>query len=372
MSINKITYIISDIDKAITFEWIVNELNDRKFKLSFILINSKKSYLKEYLLQNNIPVFDISCIKNFNIPYAILKCTWLLRIIKPDVVHTHLFKANIIGLVSAKILRVKKCIYTRHHSDFHHVYHPKAIKYDKFVNFLSTEIIAISEIVKNILVNEEHVNKNKIHLINHGFDLENFESYSIKSRENLIKKYNPEGLSPTIGVISRFTHLKGIQFIIPAFKSFLHDYPNSLLLLFNATGEYEDTLNSLLSQLPKKNYKVVKFEHDITTLYHIFDLFIHVPINATVEAFGQTYVEALAAGIPSIFTLSGIANEFIKDRENAIIVPYQNSEAIYHALIELINNVELRNRIITNGKRDVQKLFQLSEMIYKLEELYSR
>jgi len=340
MPIN-VTYIISDIDKAIAFEWIIENIDNKKVNLSFILINCEKSYLKKYLLQKKIPVFDVTCKKKINIPFALLKCISYLRILKPNVVHAHFFMANLIGLTAAKICNVKKRIYTRHHSDLHHIYHPKAIKYDKFVNFLSTEIIAISETVKNILVNEEHVNKNKIHLINHGFDVENFESYSIKSRENLIKKYNPEGLSPTIGVISRFTHLKGIQFIIPAFKSFLNDYPNSLLLLFNATGEYEDTLNSLLSQLPKKNYKVVKFEYDI-----------------------------LASGIPSVFTLSGIANEFIKDKENAIVVPYKNSVAIYDALMLLMSNQELRNRIIQNGKKDVKRLFHLNRMISELENLY--
>ncbi len=369
MPIN-VTYIISDIDKAIAFEWIIENIDNKKVNLSFILINCEKSYLKKYLLQKKIPVFDVTCKKKINIPFALLKCISYLRILKPNVVHAHFFMANLIGLTAAKICNVKKRIYTRHHSDLHHIYHPKAIKYDKFVNFLSTEIIAISETVKNILVNEEHVNKNKIHLINHGFDVENFESYSIKSRENLIKKYNPEGLSPTIGVISRFTHLKGIQFIIPAFKSFLNDYPNSLLLLFNATGEYEDTLNSLLSQLPKKNYKVVKFEYDITNLYHIFDIFIHAPISSTVEAFGQIYIEALASGIPSVFTLSGIANEFIKDKENAIVVPYKNSVAIYDSLMLLMSNQELRNRIIQNGKKDVKRLFHLNRMISELENLY--
>ena len=367
-----IIYIISDIDKAISFEWIVKNLNYEKFNLTFILINSEKSYLKQYLLQKKITVFDISCKKKINLPLAIFKCISILRILKADVVHCHLFFANIIGLTSAKIAGVKKRIYTRHYSTYHHDYFPHSVKWDKLFNLLSTNIIAISEIVKQVLIEKENVKSQKISLIHHGFDLSVFEKIDTTNLDFLNKKYNPEGKWPVIGVISRFTELKGIQYILPAYEKVLGNYSNALLLMFNAHGDYENEINKLLYNLPPAAYKKIKFENDIITLYNMVDIFIQVPINKEIEAFGQTYVESLAAGIPSVFTLSGIANEFIKDRENAIVVPYENSEAIYNAIMEILNNKELRNKIILNGKRDVQKLFQLSEMIYKLEELYIR
>ena len=40
----------------------------------------------------------------------------LLLKIKPHTVHTHLFDANLSGLMAAKLLGIKKRIYTRHHS----------------------------------------------------------------------------------------------------------------------------------------------------------------------------------------------------------------------------------------------------------------
>ncbi len=44
---------------------------------------------------------------------------------------------------------------------------------------------------------------------------------------------------------------------------------------------------------------------------------MHVTIGKHYEAFGQIYVEALAAGIPSVFTLTGIAPEIIEHEHNA-------------------------------------------------------
>ena len=79
-------------------------------------------------------------------------------------VHTHLFEASLLGLSAAKFTRVKRRIYTRHHSTYHHEYYPKAIKYDRLINFLATEIVAISNNVKEVLRRKEGVaeNKNKI------------------------------------------------------------------------------------------------------------------------------------------------------------------------------------------------------------------
>ncbi|MCF8424763.1 MAG: glycosyltransferase family 4 protein [Bacteroidia bacterium] len=367
----RVTYIISDIDKALAFEWIADFLNKEKINLSFILINSENSYLKKYLENNNFSTFTINCTTKMQMLLAVWKCFLLLKKIKPDVVHCHLIRANLIGLTAAKLAGVKSRIYTRHHSNYHHIYFPKAVKIDKLINLLSTEIVAISRVVKDVLVDLEKVHENKIHLIYHGFNLEDFNNSLISSIDFLSQKYNPQKKSPVIGIISRQTEWKGIQFIIPAFQVFLKKYPDALLILANAAGDYKLEINNLLDLLPKENYIEVEFENDIFSLYQLFDIYTHVPISKSAEAFGQTYVEALASGTPSVFTLSGIANEFIIDKQNALVVPYKNSAAIYCSWNELIDEKEIRDRLIINGRNDVAQKFQLNQMITKLEELYN-
>jgi len=365
-----VTYIVSNINKSLAFEWITNYLNKDLFNLNFIILNSQESELERFLIKNKIKVFRISYFGKKDIIKSIYRVYKFIKQNQTEIIHTHLFDANIIGLTASYVAGVKKRIYTRHHSDYHHLYHPRAIKYDKFINYLATDIVAISHVVKDVLINMEMVNESKIHLIYHGFKLVDFNNCTEVSIEEVRQKYNSQKLYPVIGVISRQTEWKGIQFIIPAFQKLLNKYPNALLVLANASGDYKKEIQSLLKLVPKKNYVEIEFEKDIFSLYQLFDVFTHVPISNSVEAFGQTYVEALASAVPSIFTLSGIANEFIVDRENALVVPYQNSDAIYNAIIELLSNAELRIKISSIGKQDVHKLFQLNKMIEKLECLY--
>lgn len=365
----KVTYIISNINKALAFEWIATFLSNR-YELSFILLNPGDSELEAFLKEKRVSVTRITYSGKKDLPIALLKTYRHLKKNNPDCIHAHLFDASLIGLMAGKLAGIKKRIYTRHHSDYHHTHHPHAIKYDKFINWMATDIVAISAVVKDILVEQEHVPLQKIHLIHHGFLLQDFTDPAATTVNQIKQRYNPNQQTPVVGVISRYSEWKGLQYSIPAFEQLLKDYPNALLVLANARGDFKNEIKKNLEKIPKKNYIEIDFESDIFALYQLFDVFVHVPKNRTNEAFGQIYVEALAAGIPSVFTLSGIANDFIIDRENALVVPYENTASIYKAMKEILENKQLAQKLVTKGKKDVFEKFDLTRMITHLDELY--
>ncbi len=144
-----------------------------------------------------------------------------------------------------------------------------------------------------------------------------------------------------------------------------------MLILANAVGSEKNYIQKLLKEnIPKENYIEITFEYDLFALYQLFNIYVHTPINKEIEAFGQTYVEALAAGIPSVFTLSGVASEFVKNEENALVVEYKNSDEIVNALLKLTEESVLREKLIQNGKESINQ-FSLAIFIQKLETLYA-
>ena len=365
----RVTYVISNIDKAIAFEWIADRLNSERIITSFILLNPGVTRLEEFLQYRQIPFKYIRFHGIREFPAAFLKTLIYLCRNRPHVVHCHLFEASLIGLAAALICGVKKRIYTRHHSTYNHQFNRKGIKYDRIINNMSTQIVAISQNVRNILINKEGARQGKLRLIHHGFDLDKFWCAEKSRLIKLQSKYHVKRHYPVIGVIARWIEWKGIQYIIPAFKELLKDYPNALLLLANANGPYKATIEELLSGIPIDNYRIIPFEEDLFTLYHLFDIYVHSPVDAQIEAFGQTYVEALAAGIPSVFTLSGVAHEFITHEQNALVVGYRDSEAIYQGIARILEDEDLKMRLISNGVESVKR-FSLDTMINSLEQLY--
>ncbi len=367
----KIVYIISHIDKAIGFEWIADRIDKSRFEMVFILLNDQPSHLGAHLREKGIKIYEFSAGGKLRLPLTAWKIRKILRKEKVDVIHTHMYVADMIGQWAGKFAGVKKRIYTRHSSNESRKYHKKN-RINKFVNSKCTHVLAISENVKDILVREENVDPGKIRLIHHGFDLDRFDNVTEEEIASLSKKYNPGNKRPVIGVVARYSHWKGIQYTIEAFKKLLKDYPNALLILANAKkGDYKEELAKQLAEIPTGSYTEIVFEHNLFALYRLFDVYVHVPIDPELEAFGQTYVEALAAGIPSVFTNSGIAREFIRDGENALLVNFQDQESIYRAIIKLLADPTLRDRLKREGRADVRKLFTVENMIGKLEDLYA-
>ncbi|MES2480143.1 MAG: glycosyltransferase family 4 protein [Bacteroidota bacterium] len=366
----KVCYIISDINKALAFEWIASNLDYDRFDVQFILLNPGSSMLEEYLQSHQYKVIRIICTGKKDWPLAWLSLCRLLLKQKPDIVHCHLLTASILGLSAAKFAGIRQRIYTRHHSDYHFRYFPKGVKWDKWCNRLATKIIAPSHAVKTVLTEMEFVPKEKVELIFHGFDLDYFRNVSLDTVRQVKLKYNPGDKHPVVGVISRFTELKGIQYIIPAFRQLLEQYPDALLLLFNANGDYKQQIDAQLAELPSESYNAVPFENELAAVYALFDVFVQASTDTLIESFGQTYIEALACGVPSVFTLAGVAPDFIKDHENAIVVPFKDADAINKGILEILDKDELRNKIIEVGRNSVRERFSLHEMIKELTELY--
>lgn len=365
-----LAYIVSNIDKAVAFEWIASDFRTHGREISFILLNPGDSHLETFLRANGFTVERVLYRGKRDLIPAILKVRKILKTWQSDTVHAHLFDASLVGLFAAKMAGVPKRIHTRHAGILHHKYHPHAVKYDRWINRLSTHIVSISAITTKILVGMEQVDPSKIRLIHHGFKLAEFSDGDPERIGQVKERHHLPSGKKLIGVISRYIEWKGIQYIVPAFGELLAKHPDVHLVLCGASGPYTAEIRSLLAALPANSFTEIVFEPDNAALIHCFDLCVHVPADELSEAFGQVYIECMAAHVPLVATKSGIGTDILTDRRNALVVPYQNSRAIEEAMNELITNLALREEIAENAFEDVRQ-FSLENMIGDLQRLYN-
>jgi glycosyltransferase involved in cell wall biosynthesis len=369
MNKSRVAWIISDIDRWQPFEWVAESFADSSVTIDYFLLSDKKGFFFDYIekLNFNIRWFKLASKRSY--PRLILQLIRALVNGNYDVVHCHFLDANICGLTAAYLSGIPKRVYTRHHSTFHHYYAPRGVYLDKYCNLVSTDIIAITEKVKEILINKEKVKPSKIRVIHHGFDFRKITKVSAERIDQIAMKY---GLKDRfiIGVVSRFIEWKGVQFIIPAFRKFLEHNPESVLVMANARGGYKNKIVEFLSDIPTDNYRLIPFEKDIYALFKNFDIFVHTPVDEEVEAFGQIYIESLALNIPSIFTLSGIGNEILEDKKNCMLVPHKDDKAILNALLELNQNKSLVHNISQEAGKTVNPAFTIKKMHDQLLHLY--
>ena len=72
---------------------------------------------------------------------------------------------------------------------------------------------------------------------------------------------------------------------------------------------------------------------------------------------GLTALEAMACGCSVIVPQYGGAIEFVRDRENGLVVPTISLESCYHQLSTLVEDDYLRQRIQLAGLKTVARFF---------------
>ena len=366
--LRRIVFIASGVDRARTWEWLIEHLHGR-VELRFILLNEGDSHFESVARERWPHVARVTYRSPKDLPRAFFQVWRLLVKWAPDAVHVHLKIAGLIALPAAAVAGVKERIYTRHHATYHHEYFPKAVKQDRFISRCATSIVAVSAVVEEVLTDLEGVDPGHIQIIHHGFDLDRAREVSSEAIQRMTEAYNPSGRSPVIGVVSRYERLKGVEYTVEAFRRLLVTHPDALLLLAGAYGPDEDAIRQVLETLPEASYVEVEFEPDIFALYRMFDMFVHVPVDRRIEAYGMIYVEALAAGVPSVVTLSGVATEFIEADRQALVVPYRDAGAIYEALERLLSDEDLRRSLAREGSMAVER-FGLERFVEAHARLY--
>jgi len=245
----KLVYVVSNLEKSLAFEWLADYLH-LHFNLTFILLNPASSYFETFLNERSINYIRITYRGKKDFFGALAKTVKYFVLSKPDIIHTHLFDAQLVGLIAAKITGIRQRIYTRHNSNFHQKYFPSAVKYDKLSNLLATSIISISQATDKTLLELEKAPLKKIVKIPHGFKFDAFTNIKQERIEEIRLKWDIPVSGPVIGVVARQIEWKGIQYTIQAFKKYLFQFPDACLVMANATGPFQKEIYSRLEELP--------------------------------------------------------------------------------------------------------------------------
>ncbi|MCL6106441.1 MAG: glycosyltransferase [Actinobacteria bacterium] len=132
---------------------------------------------------------------------------------------------------------------------------------------------------------------------------------------------------------------------------------------------YREELKQLASKLGLDNrVKFVGFQTQIQPFLEKCNLFVIPSIRP--EGLGIVILEAMMSGRAVIATAGGGAAEVISNREDGILIPPGDFNAMAAAIIQLAQNEELRKSLASGGKRKAKAYFSEDVMIKKLINLY--
>lgn len=207
------------------------------------------------------------------------------------------------------------------------------------------EIVAVSNWLKNRL---KSITNKEIHLINPGIE-EIFFTHSPYIEKNTDL--------PMIFTIGRSLSYKGFPDVLKAFRLVLKDIKAKLVI---ASPEP-------LSIKSEPFMKVVYPQSDqqLRDLYCRATIFVHTP---WLEGFGLPPLEAMACKTPVVLSSCGGPMDYAIHEHNALIVPPNNPPAIASSILRLLNDQELKDKIVASGEITAKK-FTVNEMVNKFDML---
>ncbi|MBU0477434.1 glycosyltransferase [bacterium] len=293
---------------------------------------------------------------------GIVRLAALIRRMKIDIVHTHLYRANLAGRIAAKLAVVPVIIANEHNIDSWKKF-PQRLS-DRVLAGITNKIIAVSEAVKDFYVKKIGISEDKIITIYNGVDIPKFQTYV-----NINKKREEFGIKSddkVITTIGRLHQQKGHVCFLKAAQIIGKKNLNVKFLIVG-DGPLKKQLRSMSEDLEiSKNVIFAGLREDIPQILAMSDISVLTSLR---EGFSITILESMAAGKPVVVTDVGGNSEVVKHGETGFIIPPQSPEDLALYSLNLINNQELAKKMGEEAEKRVLN-FSIDRMVEKTENLY--
>lgn len=208
--------------------------------------------------------------------------------------------------------------------------------------------------------------KKEVQVIPNGVDIENFKKeVGEETKKKIKEKLNISEKDKVVITTSRLVVKNGLEDLIIS-MSFLEENYKLLIL---GTGKLEHKLKTLVERYNLTDrIKFVGFipKEKIPYYFSVSDIFVRPSIS---EGLGNSFLEAMAAGLPVIGTPVGGILDFLKDGETGLLTPPKNPYEISRS-IKRLEDKDLREKIIKNGKEVVSRKYSWDIISKEMESRF--
>ncbi len=324
-------------------------------------------------------------LRNMGIPVSAFQCCsmsdywqaarWLVRHLRAhpvDILHSHLFTANLLSRwVRAHVAPHPRLVTTLHNPDYTddagrgwRLHLRKSV--DAWSARSVDQFVAVSKYVSEDY--RQQLGLHNVEVVHNGVNLERLRTArpaaaSIRAELCLV---DDAFLFVHVG---RCSEQKGPRVLLDAFARVAQQHADAHLL-YVGDGPLRDELSQRLNQHDLEG-RVTWWPHrlDVPEILAAADLFV---FPSLFEGFGLGLVEAMGAGLPVIATRVGGILEIVRDRVDGWLVNPRDVSGLAEAMSQLLMSPQLRHQLGTAAQERVEARFEISVQARHLENIYRR
>lgn len=293
---------------------------------------------------------------------VISRLTGYIKANSITLLHTHNYKANLIGLLAAKRAGIP-IVATLHG----YIGNGKKLKcyeaLDRLILRYFDRVILVGDSLKKWFRNGAV----KYEVICNGVNTNGMPSDSVTQLQVKSELGIRDG-DLMIGTVGRLSKEKGHKYLIEAFIKLSQEYPNICLLIVG-DGELRKELERLSETLGiKEKVTFTGYQEDVAKYYSSMDIYVSPSL---VEHFPMSILEAMSFSRAVVATDVGGISKMILNENTGLIVKPQSAEEIYQALLRLIGDSALRKKLAGNAGEFVKRNYSLEKMLAGYKKVYN-
>ncbi|HXR96753.1 MAG TPA: glycosyltransferase family 4 protein [Terriglobales bacterium] len=290
----------------------------------------------------------------------------LLRCIRAEILHSHLFFASLLAAPIARACRVPVVIETPHVREHWRHGWKASHRIDRWAARLVDRFIAVSESNAEYLRSEKGLPAAKVTTIRNGCDIARFQPDRAPSPE-LRRRYGVSPADPVLVMVARLEPQKGHEVLFAAMPRLLALHPR-LKLLCVGDGALRGSLEARRRQLGlDQAVHFAGFQADIGAFLALATATV---LPSHYEGLPLAAIESLAAGKPVLASAVDGTPEVVRNGETGLTFPAGNPDAIVDAVSTALAD---RDRCLAwgrAGRRLVEDQFSHRAQLRQTESLY--
>jgi glycosyltransferase involved in cell wall biosynthesis len=287
-----------------------------------------------------------------------------------DLLRTYGLKADIIGRVIGRLLGIPVNITSVRSTDpWRKWYH---VLLDVLTSGLTDLYLSNSEAGRMAIHQREGIPLSKILTIPNGIDLAKYKTDNTQLSEISATYKKMFGIAPTdrvIGIVANLCKMKGHKTIIDALPRIQKVFPNIRCFFVGRDDLYGEIHNYVREKDCEHTVIFTGFRRDIPDLLPVFEVFL---LPSIWEGLPTVLLEAMAMKKPVVASSVGGIPEIVEDEKTGVLIPPQDPDALAEAVIFLLKNPDIADKMGQAGYERVRRNFSLDNTVAKTETVYDR
>ena len=225
--------------------------------------------------------------------------------------------------------------------------------------------IVVSETLRQFLIHQKSIPTQKVVKIHNGIEVNLYNPNAKKGFQYFKSEKNTGKL--VIGAIGRLVWQKGFEYLIEAIPSIAESVPDIKCYVIG-DGPLKSKLEQLIiDKNLNDKVRLLGFRDDINNILSEMHIIV---VPSLLEGFPMITLEAMSMARPIVASrIPGIQEQIETEREG-ILVPPADSKAIAEAVIRVLRDRKLAEKIGAAAHRKVNRCFTVEKMIRETENVY--